>query len=189
MYTIFAGINGAGKSSLYKMLSNSEWDTLGLRLNVDERVAERGDWRDAALQVKCAKEILTEINDCIKNNVSFNQETTLSGMTTVRKIIQAKEKGFFVRLYYVFIESPDLAIKRITERVSRGGHGIPDELVRERFRASLDSLKIVVPYCDKINIYDNTNVFKLVARIDNGKIIDKDIRINKILDEYLKQYS
>jgi predicted ABC-type ATPase len=189
MYTIFAGINGAGKSSLYKMLVNSERDTLGLRLNVDERVAERGDWRDAALQVKCAKEILTEINNCMKNNVSFNQETTLSGMTTVKKIIQAKEKGFFVRLYYVFIDNPELAITRIKERVSRGGHGIPDELVRERFRASLDSLKIVIPYCNQVEIYDNTNLFKLAAMIYNGKIIDKDIRINKILDEYLKQYS
>jgi len=182
IYTVFAGVNGAGKSSTYGMLSEFERISLGVRLNVDERVAELGDWRDDTLQIRCAREILKEVNDCIRNNISFNQETTLSGMTTVKKIIEAKQKGFVVHLYYVFIESPELAIQRIKGRVSRGGHGISDDIVRRRFYESLENLKLVIPYCNKVHIYDNTERFKLVIVINDGEIdvIDKSFDVKRI---------
>ena len=182
IYTIFAGVNGAGKSSIYKALSEEESATLGVRLNIDERVAAQGDWRDDALQIKCAREVLKDVNDCIKNNVSFNQETILSGITTIKKIIEAKEKGFYIRLYYVFIDNPELAIARIKKRVLQGGHGIPDELVRKRFYDSLENFKLAIPHCDEVHIYDNTERFRLVIVINDGEIdvIDKSFDVKRI---------
>ncbi|MGL5417080.1 MAG: hypothetical protein ACRDAU_15540 [Clostridium sp.] len=52
-----------------------------------------------------------------------------------------------------------------------GGHGIPDEVVDRRYIESLKNLKEVIEICDVINIYDNTETFKLIMSIKNGNIV------------------
>ena len=54
-YTIFAGVNGAGKTSIYKSIYYDE-NKLEKRINTDEMVARIGSWQDTDLQVKCARE-------------------------------------------------------------------------------------------------------------------------------------
>ena len=82
-YTIIAGINGAGKTSLYNvLLGQSGSDALGVRVNADEILKEAGgDWRDTMAQLSAGREALTRINTCIDTGVSFHQETTLPGPT------------------------------------------------------------------------------------------------------------
>ncbi len=48
-YTIFAGVNGAGKTSLYNVAFEHS-EAIGLRVNLDEIVRGLGDWRDEKLQ-------------------------------------------------------------------------------------------------------------------------------------------
>ena len=54
-YTIFAGVNGAGKTSLYNM-AFADQAVVGERVNLDELVRQIGDWRDEKLQLKAAKQ-------------------------------------------------------------------------------------------------------------------------------------
>ncbi|KOR24918.1 ATPase [Clostridium sp. L74] len=75
---------------------------------------------------------------------------------------------------YIGIESADIAKERVSIRVSKGGHGIPDEAIERRYGDSLANLNKVISMCDKINIYDNTEMFKLVMVVNNGEIIWKD---------------
>ena len=86
----------------------------------------------------------------------------------------AKEKGFYVTMNYIGIESIDIAKERVAIRVSKGGHGIPDEAIERRYTDSLANLNRLISMCDKINIYDNTEMFKLVMVVNNGEIIWKD---------------
>ena len=54
-YTLFAGVNGAGKTSIYKSIYyNCNKDEK--RINTDEMVARIGSWRDENLQMKCGRE-------------------------------------------------------------------------------------------------------------------------------------
>lgn len=85
MYTIFAGVNGAGKTSIYKSIYY-EKNKNERRINTDEMVSRIGSWQDSNLQIKCAREAIKLINHYIRNDVSFNQETTLSGKSIVRHI-------------------------------------------------------------------------------------------------------
>ena len=77
-YTIFAGVNGAGKTSIYKSIYYDE-NKDEKRINTDEMVARVGSWKDNNLQMKCVREAIKLIKQYISEDISFNQETTLSG--------------------------------------------------------------------------------------------------------------
>lgn len=185
-YTIFAGVNGAGKTSIYKSIYYEE-NKSEKRINTDEMVAIIGSWRDNNLQVKCAREAVKLIDYYIKNDISFNQETTLSGKSIIKNIKKAKEKGFYIVMNYIGVDNPEIAKERVKIRVSKGGHGIPEETIERRYYESLDNLKKVLDICDEINIYDNTNRFKEIAYIANGTIRWKGNIMPKWSQEILKK--
>ena len=168
-YTIFAGVNGSGKTTMYKAIYYP-FNKDEKRINTDEMVASIGSWEDDNLQMKCAKEAVKLIRKYFSTGISFNQETTLSGKSIVRNIKKAKELGFFVEMNFICTESPEISKKRIRERVLKGGHGIPDKAVERRYVESLENLKRVKDICDVINIYDNTNKLRLIAIIKNGSL-------------------
>ncbi|MDU1411848.1 MAG: ATPase [Clostridium sp.] len=175
-YTIFAGVNGAGKTSIYKSIYYNE-NKDEKRINTDEMVARIGSWQDNNIQMKCAREAVKLIKTYINEETSFNQETTLCGKSIINNIKLAKEKGFYITMNYIGVESVDIAKERIALRVSKGGHGIPDEAVERRYYDSLSNLNKVISICDKINIYDNSEMLKLVMVFDNGEMVwnDKEI--------------
>ncbi|ACO86363.1 hypothetical protein EXN00_01090 [Clostridium botulinum] len=64
-YTIFAGVNGAGKTSIYRSIYYNE-NKDEKRINTDEMVARIGSWKDNNLQIKCAREAVKLIK--LKND-------------------------------------------------------------------------------------------------------------------------
>ncbi len=181
-YTLFAGVNGAGKTSIYKSVFFSE-DYIGKRINTDEMVARIGSWQDNNLQIKAGREAVKMIDHYIKNDISFHQETTLSGKSIIMNIKKAREKGFFVVINYIGLENSEIAKARVKFRVSKGGHGIPDDVIEKRYAQSLINLKDVIKICDEVNIYDNTDEFIQLINIKNGKLTWKD----KIMPEWAKK--
>ena len=184
-YTIFAGVNGAGKTSIYKSIYYNE-NIDEKRINTDEMVSRIGHWQDNNLQIKCAREAIKLIKKYIVEGISFNQETTLSGKSIISNIKLAKEKGFYVTMNYVGVKSVDIAKERVAIRVRKGGHGIPDEAIERRYFDSLANLSKVINICDKINIYDNSEMFKLVMVIKDGEVFWKDKRTPNWLNINLK---
>ncbi|MGB6223059.1 hypothetical protein [Haloferula sp.] len=66
--------------------------------------------------------------------------------------------GYEIELHYLWIPSPELAIKRIHQRVKKGGHPIPDADVRRRFTRSLTNLiHLYGPLADSWQVWDNRN--------------------------------
>ena len=113
-YIIFAGINGAGKTALYNVLSPST--DLGVRVSVDDIAASLGDWRDTLVQLKAARSAMRLLAESIEKGVSINQETTLPGEAIVRYAKQARDKGYNIILYFVGIENVEMAIERVRQR-------------------------------------------------------------------------
>lgn len=127
-YTIIGGVNGAGKSSLTGVLK-SRMNDLGIivdKMSIGKSPVEGG------------KEA---IDDCLDKGVNFTQETTLSGHRTERTVRRAKEQGYYIRLFYVGLDTVN------------------------------ESLKRILPYCDEAVFYDNDNGFVEVAVYRNGEII------------------
>lgn len=184
-YTIFAGVNGAGKTSIYKSIYYNE-NKDEKRINTDEMVARIGSWKDTNLQIKCAREAVKLIKQYILEGISFNQETTLSGKSIIKNIKFAKENGFYIVMNYIGVESPEIAKERVKIRVSKGGHGIPDNDIERRYYDSLNNLNKVIEICDEVNIYDNTEVLREVIYLKNDKIIWKDRKIPNWAKDILK---
>lgn len=164
-YTIIGGVNGAGKSSLTGVLVG-EYNDFGIVIDTDSLTAKLGGDK-----LKGGKEAIRIINDCLSKGVNFTQETTLSGKKTLRTINYAREKNYYIRLYYVGISSADESMIRISNRVRKGGHNIPAEDVKRRYEKRFDDLIAILPYCDEVHFYDNENGFVDVGEYRNGNIV------------------
>ncbi|MDE7223554.1 MAG: zeta toxin family protein [Acetatifactor sp.] len=164
-YIIFAGGNGAGKSTLYQ--TNPQLNDMP-RINVDEVVREFGNWRNTRDVMAAGKIAVKKLKDYIAEGVSFNQETTLCGQSILRNIQLAKTAGYYIELYYVGLDSAEVAKERVRRRVLAGGHGIPEQDIEKRYYESLKNIKVVLPLCDLMVFYDNTDAFVRIADYENG---------------------
>ena len=170
-YILFAGVNGAGKTTLFQTYP----DLCNMpRVNVDEIVRQSGDWKNPRDVIAAGITAVRMIETFFNEGVSFNQETTLCGKSIIRNIHKAKKEGFEVVLYYVGLDCVDTAKKRVAQRVLDGGHGIPDKDIERRYNESLCNLELIIPVCDRVEIFDNTRIFQHVYLILNGKCMDYD---------------
>lgn len=168
-YTIFGGVNGAGKSTFYEGYPMRGKEA---RINSDEILRDSGgDWRSFADQSSAMREAIKRLKQSMDGGVSFNQETTLTGSSILRGIRIAKDLGYYIRLYYIGLESAELAIARVAHRVAHGGHGVSEEDIRRRYAGSLENLKKAIPLCHSVEIYDNSVHFTSVCTFENGRLI------------------
>jgi predicted ABC-type ATPase len=68
---------------------------------------------------------------------SFAFETTLSGLTYLKKIPLWQAQGYQVKLWFLSLPNEDIAVSRVARRVLQGGHNIPEDVIRRRFKAGL----------------------------------------------------
>lgn len=157
-FELYAGVNGAGKTTLYQ-IQNTKTSP---RVNTDEIVVELGlDWRSSDAQRRASKISIEKIQNYMREGISFNQETTLAGRTIKKQIREMKKQGYQIYLYYVGVSEPKIAVERVKYRVTQGGHGIPEEDIYRRYERSLQNLIEIAPFCDQIEIYDNSNYYHL----------------------------
>lgn len=168
IYTIIGGVNGVGKSSLSGVLLGESSD-LGIIIDTDKITAQTGGDK-----INGGKIAVKRINDCLDKGINFTQETTLSGVRTLKTIKRAIELNYFIRLYYIGVSSSDESISRIANRVRKGGHNIPTVDVQRRYEKRFEDLARVLPYCNEVHFYDNENGFKDIAEYRNGQLIIKD---------------
>lgn len=180
LYTIIGGVNGTGKSSLTGVLK-AETKDLGKIIDVDKLNIEYGD------KLLGGKAAINIINERIESGLSFTQETTLSGHKTARTAQKAKSQGYNVRLYYVGLSSVDESLRRIANRVQKGGHNIPAVDVIRRFDSRYEDIAAVLPFCDEAVFYDNENGFKVVAEYKENKLDVIGADVPKWITE-LKEY-
>lgn len=175
-YVIFAGVNGAGKTTLYQ----TDEVIKGLpRVNLDEIVRKHGNWKNPRDVAAAGKRAVVLIRQYMTEGKSFNQETTLCGKSILRNIEKAKEIGYQIEIYFVGLASAELAIERVKQRVKAGGHGIPEADILRRYEGSMENLIRILPMCDRVELYDNTELFYQVATFEKGHCID---RVNTIPD-------
>ena len=169
IYTIIAGVNGVGKSSFTGVKKESI--DLGVIIDVDKITYDNKKGK-----IEGAKTALGMIDDCLEKGISFTQESTLSGYGVEARIKRAKELRFYIRMFYVGLNTAEESIVRIQNRVMKGRHGIPLEDVVRRFEKRFEALMKVLPYCDEVEFYDNDNGFMKVASFSGNVFkIDCDV--------------
>ena len=164
-FTIVGGVNGAGKSSLSGVLKDC-LDDLGVIVDPDRLTAQHGGDEYAGGQAAVAK-----LQDCLAQGIDFTEESTLSGSFSRKMARAARDKGYTVRLYYVGLDTAEESVRRIANRVARGGHDIPTQDVERRFARRFRDLGKLLPLCNEATFYDNDNGFRVVAFYRNGELL------------------
>lgn len=151
-----AGCNGAGKTTFAMEFLPKEVKCLHF-FNADEIARGLSPLDPAAGAAKAARLLLGEIRDAIQSRQSFGLETTLSGLTYKRTLTRARRLGYAVKLFYLWLPSATVAIRRVRERVRKGGHSVPTADIRRRFTRSLRYLgRHYLPLADEWTIFDNS---------------------------------
>ncbi|MCD6311745.1 MAG: Zeta toxin family protein, partial [Elusimicrobia bacterium] len=111
--------------------------------------------------------------------INFGFETTLSGKTYLNYFKNLKNQGYKLHLFFLWIPNTQLALARIKDRVSHGGHNVPCKDVQRRFKRSIcNFFNLYLSLSDTWLLFDNSGENpKLIAKRDNLHI---DVR-NKIL--------
>ena len=165
IHTIIGGLDGVGKSSFTGILKPLTTD-LGMIVDIDKITDQLG-----GKAMEGGKRAIHIMENCIRDGVSFTQETTLSGHRSKAAARRAKEEGYYIRLYYIGLDTAEESKRRIANRVARGRHNIDSEDVDRRFLGRWDAVQAVLLYCDEAIFYDNDNGFVEVAAYRNGELI------------------
>ncbi len=83
--------------------------------------------------------MLERIKMLAERREDFGFETTLAGTVFANLLDNLKESGYQIHIFYLWVQNADIAIARIADRVRRGGHSVPDEVVRRRFSRSISN--------------------------------------------------
>jgi len=151
--TILAGPNGSGKTSAFEKL-NIEGDYI----NADEIAKKLPTGGSKSVERQAAETALQLIAEKISKQESFIFETTLSSQQSIRLMREAKAAGFNVDLYYVALDTVERNIERVKFRVALGGHDIPEDAIRRRYKGSLDHLPQALALTNEAVIVDNSEI-------------------------------
>lgn len=168
---LLAGGNGAGKSTFYrtrlapKGMPFVNADILAKLLY--PQAPEAHSYNAAMLAQQIRVQLLRE-------GRSFCFETVFSHPSKIDFVAQAKIVGYEIVLVFIHLNDVALNQARIAQRVSEGGHYVPDDKVISRIPRTLKFVRKALPLCDEVYILDNSRVdnpFQQLAVIRDGQII------------------
>lgn len=171
-FYIISGCNGAGKTTAsYTMLP--EMVKCKEFINADEIAKGLSPFQPEKAAIQAGRIMLIRMQELLKLKEDFAIETTLATKSYAKFITQAQSEGYFVTLIYFWLNSPELAIKRVQERVKAGGHNIPQDVIRRRYRAGKENLfKLYTPVTDFWMVIDNSvNPFELVIEGKRERVL------------------
>lgn len=154
---IISGCNGAGKTTAsYTVLP----EILGCKefVNADEIARGLSPFNPTSVAIEAGRLMLQRIEDLLTRDKSFSIETTLATRSYVNMVRRARSQGYRVSLLYFWLNSPQLAMRRVAERVSKGGHDIPEDTITRRYAAGIRNLfQLFVPLVDYWAVFDNSD--------------------------------
>ena len=136
---IISGCNGAGKTTasytvLPEILDCREY------VNADEIAKGLSPFNPESVAIEAGRLMLERIDYLMTAGVSFSIETTLATKSYVNLVRRAHKQGYNVKLLFFWLESPEMAKLRVAERVAKGGHNIPEEVIERRYYAGIRNL-------------------------------------------------
>ncbi|MDR1116337.1 MAG: zeta toxin family protein [Tannerella sp.] len=185
---IISGCNGAGKTTasyaiLPEMLNCREF------VNSDEIAKGLSPFNadTMAVAVEASRIMYRRIRELIEMAETFALETTLASRSIAKLAKNAQSKSYNVTLLYFWLNTPDLAVERVKNRVAAGGHNVNEQTIRRRYRTGILNLfDLYMPICDYWMITDNSlSPMEVVAKgFRNG---EREI-YNAVVYNKLKNY-
>lgn len=183
---IISGCNGAGKTTVsYTVFP----DVLKCEefVNADEIAKGLSPFHPESVAIEAGMLMLKRIDDLLEQGVNFAIETTLAARSYVRLVEKAHQRGYEVRLIFLWLSSPEMAVERVAQRVREGGHNIPEDVVQRRYHAGLSNLfNIFMDQVDYWLLMNNSKTPRSIVA-EGGLGMETKIYDTELFD-YLKGY-
>jgi predicted ABC-type ATPase len=153
---VIAGPNGAGKTTFAREYLPHVARVMHF-VNADLIAGGLSPLKPEFAAIAAARVVLREIDRLALDRANFAFETTLSGLTYVRRMESWKQAGYRIEIVYLHLDSVELALRRIAARVLQGGHDVPRRDVIRRFkRGRVNFETIYRPMAESWAVYDNS---------------------------------
>jgi predicted ABC-type ATPase len=149
-------------------------------VNADTIAAGLSAFAPDTAAVQAGRIMLARIAELARQRQNFAFETTLASRSFAPFLRRIQQEGYLVRLVYVWVRSPKLAVDRVAARVRQGGHQVPEDVVRRRYgRGLLNFLHIYRPLANIWAMCDNSGSEPvIVARGEHDRVtevLDQDL--------------
>ena len=186
---IISGPNGAGKTTasysvLPKILHCKEF------VNADEIAHGLSPFNPESVAIEAGRLMLNRIKELLYRNESFSIETTLATRSYYRLIEKAHQQNYEVTLLYFWLNSPEQARERVAERVRKGGHNNPVEIIERRYSEGIDNLfNIYMPIVDTWILVDNSKTPRSIIASGgkNQSLVVRNSVLYKKIEDHVKR--
>jgi len=175
--------NGAGKSTLAPHLLR---DTLRIveYVNADTIAEGLSAFAPENASFDAGRGMRGRLRELAADRKDFAFETTLASRSYAVRLKELQKQGYRVSLVFLGLESVDLAIARVEERVRSGGHNISEDTIRRRYARGLKNLfELYIPIIDAGSVRDTSFAQSVeIARYtkETGKVVFDEERWTKI---------
>jgi predicted ABC-type ATPase len=169
---VLGGINGAGKTTVAQSLLAEQLAVMTF-LNADTLAQGMSAFAPETANIAAGRAMLIRLRELAEDRTDLAWESTLSGKSYLGLIKELKADGYRIEIYYFWLQSIELEIERVALRVLRGGHNIPQETLRRRFRRSFNNFwhhyRLLA---DSWFVYDNSMSEPCLTAAGSGLQID-----------------
>jgi predicted ABC-type ATPase len=168
---VIGGPNGAGKSTIATRLLVDAFSVQEF-VNADSIASGLSGRSTGTAEIAAGRIMLTRMAELAQARASFSFESTLASRTFAPWLRECVRDGYEVRLVYVWLSDPDLAVSRVADRVRSGGHNIPADVVFRRYFRSINNLfELYIPIARYWHVFDNSDrVPHMVAYMAGGDL-------------------
>ena len=181
---IISGCNGSGKTTasytlLPELLDCSEF------VNSDEFAKSLAPFHPETAYITASRYMLKKLRYLFTRREDFCIETTLATRSLLKTVRMAQDQGYFVTVVYLWLRSPDIAVKRVAARVEAGGHDVAPDVIRRRYYTGLEYFfDLYAPVCDKGMLVDNSEAdFRIIAEGSTKGTTVRDLPTYQLIKE------
>jgi predicted ABC-type ATPase len=151
---ILAGSNGAGKTTFAREFLVKE-AKCPVFINADLIADGLSPFQPERAALQASRLTLAAMKEHLRRKESFAVETTLAAQGYIKKIPVWQQAGFSVKLIFLWLPNVELAVERVSLRVSQGGHAIPEHIIRRRYDSGLRNLELYKSLVDHWQVFNN----------------------------------
>lgn len=172
---LIAGHNGAGKTTFLREFIKAKKLSY---INADEIAQEISKMRFPLLAIKAGKRALKRIKKFRKEGRDFAVETTLSGKMWKKLISEFRSDNYSITIFFIYLTSPEEAVKRIAVRINKEGHYVSREDIYRRYFRSIKNFWFVYKnLADEWFLINNSGKFPYLVpsgRRKKYQVVDKE---------------
>lgn len=183
---LLTGGNGSGKSTFHRLFLEPP----GIKLiNADLIAREIDPENPEKVSYEALKLTAHILKDLLRQGASFSFETVFSHESKIDITANAKAMGYEIILVYIHLETVQLNIARVSQRVTEGGHNVPADKIEERIPRTMKNIITALHIVDEARLFDNSsrdNPFRQVAIVKKGARVQVSDPLPSWADDLLR---